>query len=108
MGYFIMVLAFVVSLPTFGFANQKEYGIVIKNHQFQPVELNVMANQKIKLVVDNQDPSPEEFESFQLNREKVVLGNKKIIIYLGPLTPGSYKYFGDFHPKSAQGTIEAK
>ena len=89
-------------------SSQDPNTIVIKNHKFEPAQLTIPAGQKIKLIVDNQDPTAEEFESYELNREKVVSGSKKIIIYLGPLKPGSYKYFGDFNPKTAQGTIVAQ
>ena len=82
--------------------------IVIKDHQFDPLQLTVPAGQKIKLTVENHDPTVEEFESFDLNREKIVSGNKKIIVFIGPLKQGAYKYFGDFHQKTAQGVIVAQ
>src|ERR1035441_2981108 len=37
--------------------------ILIKDHQFNPLQLTVPAGQKLKITVDNQDPSAEEFES---------------------------------------------
>ena len=89
-------------------ATQETYTIVIKEHQFDPAQLNIPAGRKVKVVIDNQDQTPEEFESYELNREKVVAGGKQIILYLGPLKPGSYKYFGDFHIKTAQGIIVAQ
>jgi len=84
---------------------QEPYTIVIKNHQFNPPQLIIPVGQKIRITVDNQDASVEEFESFDLNREKVVSGNKKIFVFIGPLTKGTYKYFGDFHQNTAQGVI---
>ncbi len=89
-------------------AAQETYTIVIKEHQFEPARLNIPAGQKVKVVIDDQDPTPEEFESYELNREKVVAGGKQIILYLGPLKPGSYKYFGEFHKETAQGAIVAQ
>ena len=86
-------------------ASQEEYKIAIKDHKFDPVNLNIPVGQKVKLVIENQDSTPEEFESYELNREKVVAGNKKIVIYIGPLKQGSYKFFGEFHKETAQGTI---
>ena len=91
-------------------ANAKEriqFNIVIKNHQFEPAELDVPAGEKIKLIIDNQDPTPEEFESHDLNREKIVGGNKQITVFIGPLKPGDYKYFGEFNEVTAQGVITA-
>lgn len=85
-----------------------EYKIVIKNHQFNPSDLAIPANQKIKLIVENQDSAVEEFDSPDLNREKIVKGNNTAIIFIGPLKPGIYRYSGEFHAKTAQGTITAK
>lgn len=87
---------------------QEAYVIVIKEHRMIPAELQVPAGQKIKLVVDNQDATPEEFESHTLNREKIVPGNSKATIFIGPLKPGTYEYFGEFHQATAQGKIIAK
>ena len=87
---------------------EETYLIVIKEHRMNPTELSVPAGQKIKLLVDNQDATPEEFESFTLNREKIIPGNSKATIYIGPLKPGTYEYFGEFNQSTAQGKIIAK
>ncbi len=84
------------------------YEIVIKDHKFSPEELIVPAGQKIKLIIDNQDPTPEEFESYDLNREKIISGNKKATIFIGPLKAGKYHYFGEFNMDSANGYIIAQ
>ena len=90
------------------FAAQDEYELVIKNHLFSPRTLEVPAGRKFRLIVKNEDPTPEEFESYDLNREKVVAANSKITVFLGPLGAKTYKFFGDFHPNTAQGALEAK
>jgi len=87
---------------------KKEYVIQIKNHRFVPAELVVPAGKKIKLRIENLDKSPEEFESYELNREKIVGGGKKITVFIGPLKAGKYAYFGEFNPDTAQGVIIAK
>ena len=84
------------------------FEIVIKNHKFEPLTLEVPANKKVKLIVKNQDPTPEEFESYELNREKVIAGNSQAVIFIGPLEPGTYPYFGEFNMATAQGKIVAK
>ncbi len=81
--------------------------IVIKDHQFIPSQLVVPAGQKLRITVDNQDATAEEFESFDLDREQVVEGNHKITVFIGPLTPGTYGYWADYH-KSSKGTIVAQ
>ena len=85
-----------------------EYLIVIKEHRMNPAELEVPAGKKIKLIVDNQDPTPEEFESHTLNREKIIPGKTKATIFIGPLKPGTYEFFGEFNMATAQGKIIAK
>lgn len=85
-----------------------EFRIEIKDHLFFPAELTVPANTKVKLRIYNLDPTPEEFESYELNREKVIVGNSQTVIFIGPLLPGDYPYFGEFNPKTAQGVIHAE
>jgi Cupredoxin-like domain len=70
--------------------------------------LVIPANTKVKLVVQNLDPTAEEFESYELNREKVIMGGAKAIIFIGPLPPGDYPFFGEFFPKTAQGVIRVE
>ncbi len=84
------------------------FEIAIKNHKFEPSTLEVPANKKIKLIVKNQDATPEEFESYELNREKVIPGNSQGVIFIGPLEPGTYPYFGEFNMATAKGNIVAK
>jgi plastocyanin len=89
-------------------AQTGEYVITIKEHVFLPAELEIPAGQKVKLVIENHDATAEEFESYDLRREKVVAGNGKIVVFVGPLKPGKYKFFGEFHPETAQGFIIVK
>ena len=86
-------------------AAEPEVLLVIREHRFEPTELKVPANQRIKLVVQNDDASAEEFESHALNREKVVPARSKVTIFIGPLKPGRYAFVGEYHEKSAQGVI---
>ena len=84
------------------------FELAIKDHRFEPTQLEVPAGKKLKLLVKNLDATPEEFESHDLKREKVIAGKGQATINIGPLKPGSYKFFGEFHPKTAQGQIIAK
>src|SRR5713226_6334713 len=89
-------------------AQEKNYLLTIRNHQFEPVELEVPAGVKVTLQVKNEDATPEEFESAKLHREKVVPGGKEINIFIGPLTPGRYEFIGDFNRATAHGAIVVK
>ncbi len=85
-----------------------EATIVIQDHRFVPSEVAVPADRKIKLTVVNKDSTPEEFESYELNREKVVVGNSHIIVFVGPLKPGRYPFFGEFHMETAKAVLIAE
>jgi Cupredoxin-like domain len=89
-------------------AEEGAYTLTIKDHRFAPTELEIPAGKKITLTVKNLDSTPEEFESLELHREKVVTGGQEITVYIGPLWPGRYEFFGDFNPQTARGHIVAK
>jgi plastocyanin len=91
-----------------GAADEPEYTLVIKNHRFTPAEITVPAGKKVKLVVENQDATPEEFESRSLKREKVIAGGGKTSIFIGPLQPGRYEFVGEYNEKTARGAVIAK
>ncbi|HEY4044884.1 MAG TPA: FTR1 family protein [Rhodopila sp.] len=82
--------------------------LVFHNHRFEPPRIEVPAHQKFKLLVKNTDDTADEFESVDLNREKLVTPGQTITVFLGPLEPGTYKFFGDFHQDTAQGVLVAK
>jgi len=95
-------------LNPLAWADGDEVTLVIKNHRFEPAEVRVAANQRIKLNVHNQDSTPEEFESHSLNREKLIAAGAKAVIYIGPLKPGNYEFFGEFNPTTAKGVVIAQ
>lgn len=94
--------------PIASIAADPEIPLVIKDHRFVPEEVKVPAGKKVKLVIDNQDSSSEEFESHELNREKVIPGNSKAHVFIGPLNPGKYPFYGEFNEKTARGVVIAE
>lgn len=107
----LRVAAFVLlaSVPLAAWAGDPpEFTVTIQNHRFTPAETTIPADTKVKLIVVNKDATPEEFESHELNREKVVAGNASINVYVGPLKAGRYPYFGDFNQATAQGVLVAR
>lgn len=108
----LQALAIVALLTAFTMgavqAAEPEALLVIKNHRFEPAELKVPSGQRIKLVVHNQDSTPEEFESHSLNREKLIPGGAKATIYIGPLKPGRYAFFGEYNEVTAKGAVVAE
>lgn len=101
--YLVIVILLAAAMPAFGKPPVIE--IEILNHLFEPDVVRIPANTKVKLIVYNRDPTPEEFESFELNREKVIMGNAKAVIFVGPLPSGEYPFFGEFNPNTALGKI---
>ncbi|MGH1397773.1 MAG: DUF6746 family protein [Alphaproteobacteria bacterium] len=89
-------------------AHSGVYELHIKDHKFTPEEIRVPAGQKIKLVIHNDDPTPEEFESDDFRREKIIAGNSKATIHVGPLKPGKYHFFGEFNLDTANGYLYAE
>jgi plastocyanin len=89
-------------------AAEPEVLLVIRNHRFEPAEVKVPAGQRVKLIVHNQDSTPEEFESHSLNREKVVPGGAKASIFIGPLVAGRYEFYGEYNEATAKGAVVAE
>jgi hypothetical protein len=110
----MMNKAFSISLAVLGlssfnlFAATSEFALAIQEHRFQPETLTVPAGVKIKLTIENRDATPEEFDSYELGREKVIPGKSSAVIYIGPLKPGRYPFIGEFNEKTAKGVIVAQ
>jgi len=92
---------------TTGAAQETGYALTIHDDRFEPSTLNVKAGVKFQLRVKNARKVAAEFESAELNREKVIPPGQSAVIYVGPLTPGSYPFFDDFH-QSTRGRLVAK
>jgi hypothetical protein len=103
---FFPAVILISLLSTTAYAD--DYVLTMKDHQFVPKELTIPADQKVKIIVKNQDSTPAEFESSDLNREKVVEANGEITVFVGPLSAGKYGFFDDFHRDTTTGTLIAK
>jgi plastocyanin len=86
-------------------AADPEFAIAIRNHKFEPAEVRVPANAKVRLVISNEDATAEEFESKELKREKVIPAKSKGVVLVGPLKPGRYPFVGEFHEATAKGVL---
>ena len=84
------------------------FNLLIRAGHFIPETLEVPANTKFRLLIKNEGPGAEEFESIELKKEKVLAPGASSFLIFQPLKPGSYKFFGEFHPETAQGRIVAK
>jgi uncharacterized protein (DUF58 family) len=106
----ILFLAGLAGLLVMGAASAsaQEYVLTIKDHRFTPTEIKVPANKRVQITVVNDDPTPEEFESHEMKVEKVIPGKSKAVVRVGPLKPGRYPFFGEFHEATAKGTLIAE
>ncbi len=84
------------------------FHLTLENHLFIPSEIEIPKGIKVKLIIHNKDDVAEEFDSFDLNREKVIFAGKKSTIYIGPLAPGEYHFFGEYNPSTATGRVIVK
>src|SRR5512144_2456750 len=100
------LLAAIAFVP--GTAGAQSYTISIKDHRFTPTEIKIPANKRVQITVVNDDPTPAEFESHEMKVEKVSPGKSKGVVRVGPLKPGRYPFFGEFHEATAKGTLIAE
>ena len=105
--YFLCFIACFVNVAHAA-SDSVEVDLFIKDHKFFPEILELPAEKKILITIHNQDDTIEEFESTDLKREKIILGNSTARVILAPLKPGEYKFFGEFHDSTAQGKIIVK
>jgi plastocyanin len=92
------LLALVAVIPAQ--SDIPSFAITLKNNQFIPSEVQIPAGVKVKLVVRNDNATTTEFESNQFHREMIVTPGQEITVYVGPLDPGQYEFFDDFHPQT--------
>ncbi|MBO0710778.1 MAG: cupredoxin domain-containing protein [Acetobacteraceae bacterium] len=74
--------------------------LTLKDHHFVPAEAAAPAGERFRIEVTNQDPTPAEFESNDLKVEKIVVPGGTIGVMAGPLKPGKYGFFDDYHPEA--------
>ena len=109
----LSVACVVAAVAAFGTApahaaDPLEIALTIEKNRFDPEEVRVKVGQAFVLAVTNKDGAPEEFESKELRIEKVVPAGKTVRIRVPALKPGRYKFFGEYHEKTAKGVIVAE
>lgn len=104
----IILVALTFGVITSGARSADDIAITIKDHRFEPAEISLPAGQKVTLSVTNQDATAEEFESDDLDIEKVIAGQQSTTIQVGPLDAGRYEFYGEYHEDTAKGAIVVK
>ncbi|MCK6593830.1 MAG: cupredoxin domain-containing protein [Bacteriovoracaceae bacterium] len=105
MKYFLLGMIFSVNCMA---EEMPYFELRIKNHKFNIEKIEVPAGKKFKIKVINEDSTSEEFESNSMIVEKFLGPKRSLTVTLGPLKPGTYEYFGEFHMKTAKGIVIAK
>jgi hypothetical protein len=107
---FLIFIALTISIEGAPLSNHsgKIPEIDFSNHHFSPQTLVVPAGQPLQIKVVNSSREKIEFESFSLNREKVIEPGESITVRLPALRAGSYDFFDDFHQDVTQGVIVAR
>jgi hypothetical protein len=103
-----MLALLAAGIATAGAGELPTYKLVIRNGYFTPETIEVTAGVKFKILVTNLGPGPEEFESLSLRKETVMGEGVTRPVVFAPLKPGTYDFFGEFHPETAKGRIIAK
>ncbi len=103
----LLTAGLAAALPALA-AEEPALALTLENHKFTPERIEVPAGRKVKLVVENKDATAEEFDSDDLRVEKVIGGNSKGTVWIGPLKAGEYKFIGEYHDKTAHGVVVAK
>ena len=85
-----------LSVATVAVADQTlQLGVTDKG--FDPAELTGPAGQRMKIEVTNRTSAAIEFESFELNRERVIQPGQTVSVYVSGLEAGRYEFFDDFN-----------
>jgi hypothetical protein len=100
-----------LALLTFGtaaLADDATLVLELKDHKFSPADPTVPANTRIKVTVKNLDATPAEFESQDFDAEKVVPGGGQITVNIGPLDPGTYDFYDEYHQQESTTQLTAQ
>ena len=105
---FSLIVLMMLVFPAGARADDTVIELRFENRRFTPQTITVPANQALTIRVTNASTEPIEFESFKLNREKVVGPGETITVRIPALRPGSYDFYDDFHQDVPAGSIVAK
>jgi Cupredoxin-like domain len=106
--FYCLTVLVTIAFAAAAYADNSTIGLRFENHRFAPERLAVPAGRSLVIKVENASRETIEFESFKLNREKVVQPGESIMVRLPALSPGTYEFYDDFHQDVPQGSIVAK
>jgi hypothetical protein len=93
--------ALLVAVALCGFtpgpARAGDFLITLGDHSFSPQETVIPSGRKVTVTVKNLNSAPALFASWDLNREKTIDPHGETTIFIGPLAPGRYRFYDDYH-----------
>ena len=104
----VALVMMVLSSPTAYADELYTVKLIARDGRFYPETIEVPAGKRFKIIITNEGPGPEEFESIELKKEKVLAPGATSFLVFAPLKSGVYRFFGEFHPDTAKGRIVAK
>jgi hypothetical protein len=104
---FVAATLALTGSATMARAQEATYSLTIHEDRFEPSTITVPAAAKIQLRITNATKGSAEFESAELNREKIIPAGQTTTVFVGPLSPGSYPFFNDFK-QTTRGRLIAK
>jgi plastocyanin len=102
--FIVLASLFVLSASAVRADEPVTVTIAIKDHRFEPAEVQAPAGKPIAVAIKNLDSIAAEFESEVLHVEKVIPPGREAVVRVRPLEPGRYNFFDDFH-RATQGVL---
>ncbi|NWN51304.1 cupredoxin domain-containing protein [Pseudomonas sp. MAFF 301514] len=99
-----LALLAIAGAPCAAHADQL-VSLTVQNHTFTPSSFTVPAGERFRIQLTNNDDTVDEFESYDMKFEKIVVPGNTITVFAGPMHPGTYSFFDDYHPDQAKGTV---
>jgi len=98
----------LLALGPAAFADDATLVLELKDHKFSPANPTIPAKTRVKVTVKNLDSTPAEFESQDFDAEKVVPPNGQITVNVGPLDPGTYDFYDEYHQQQSTTQLTVK
>ena len=99
-----MLVAGALATPA---AATQTVALTLKDHKFSPSQVQVPSGERFRIELTNLDSTTDELESTDMKFEKIVVAGGKIGVFAGPLHPGTYRFYDEYHQETAVGQVTA-
>jgi plastocyanin len=91
-----LAIAALLAAPASARPEDLTLPLAVRDSGFEPAQIEAPAGARVRIEITNQTGAAIEFESFELNRERVVQPGQKVAVYVSDLSAGRYEFFDDF------------